>query len=102
MMPFPSPVINDHDDLNQIAHDAAVKLYGEEGIKEMPRVMGSEDFAYFMDVVPGIFGFLGSRDAEHQASNHNDCYDVPEDVLKRGAAMHAQFAADYLSAKAPK
>ena len=99
---FPGPVINDHDDLNQIAHDAAVKLYGEEGIKEMPRVMGSEDFAYFMDVVPGIFGFLGSRDAEHQASNHNDCYDVPEDVLKRGAAMHAQFAADYLSAKAPK
>ena len=99
---FPSPVINDHDDLNQIAHDAAVNLYGEEGIKEMPRVMGSEDFAYFMDVVPGIFGFLGSRDAEHQASNHNDCYDVPEDVLKRGAAMHAQFAADYLSAKAPK
>ena len=99
---FPSPVINDHDDLNQITHDAAVKLYGEEGIKEMPRVMGSEDFAYFMDVVPGIFGFLGSRDAEHQASNHNDCYDVPEEVLKRGAAMHAQFAADYLSAKAPR
>ena len=99
---FPSPVINDHDDLNQIAHDAAVKLYGEEGIKEMPRVRGSEDFAYFMDVVPGIFGFLGSRDAEHQASNHNDCYDVPEEVLKRGAAMHAQFAADYLSAKAPR
>ena len=99
---FPSPVINDHDDLNQIAHDAAVKLYGDEGIKEMPRVMGSEDFAYFMDVVPGIFGFLGSRDAEHQASNHNDCYDVPEEVLKRGAAMHAQFAADYLSAKAPR
>lgn len=99
---FPSPVINDHDDLNQIAHDAAVKLYGEEGIKEMPRVMGSEDFAYFMDVVPGIFGFLGSRDAEHQASNHNDCYDAPEEVLKRGAAMHAQFAADYLSAKAPR
>ena len=99
---FPSPVINDHDDLNRIAHDAAVKLYGEEGLKEMPRVMGSEDFAYFMDVVPGIFGFLGSRDAEHQASNHNDCYDVPEDVLKRGAAMSAQFAADYLNAKAPR
>ena len=33
---FPSPVINDHDDLNQIAHDAAVKLYGEEGIKNAP------------------------------------------------------------------
>ena len=97
-----TPVINDHEDLNRIARNAVIKLYGEEGLGHLPTMMGSEDFAYFMDVVPGIFGFLGSRDAEHQASNHNDCYDVPEDVLKRGAAMHAQFAADYLSAKAPK
>ena len=97
---FPGPVINDQDDLNQIAHDAAVKLYGEEGIKELPKMMGSEDFAYFMEKVPGVFGFLGSHDAQHHASNHNDHYDVPEEVLKRGAAMHAQFAADYLAAKA--
>ena len=99
---FPGPVINDHEDLNRIAHDAAVTLYGEEGLGELPKMMGSEDFAYFMEKVPGVFGFLGSHDAQHQASNHNDHYDVPEEVLKRGAAMHAQFAADYLSAKAPK
>ena len=43
---------------------------------------------------------LGSHDAEHAASNHNDHYDVPESVLKRGAALHAQFAVDYLAAKA--
>ena len=97
---FPGPVINDQDDLNQIAHDAAVKLYGEEGIKELPKMMGSEDFAYFMEKVPGVFGFLGSHDTQHHASNHNDHYDVPEEVLKRGAAMHAQYAADYLAAKA--
>ncbi|MBC5580495.1 amidohydrolase [Anaerofilum sp. BX8] len=97
---FPAPVINDQDDLNQIAHDAAIKLYGEEGIKELPKMMGSEDFAYFMEKVPGVFGFLGSHDAQHSASNHNDHYDVPEEVLKRGAAMHAQFAVDYLAAKA--
>lgn len=97
---FPGPVINDHDDLNRIAHDAAVTLYGEEGIGELPKMMGSEDFAYFMDEVPGVFGFLGSRDAAHTATNHNDKYTVDESVLKRGAAMHAQFALDYLAAKA--
>ena len=53
-----------------------------------------------MEKVPGVFGFLGSHDADHAASNHNDHYDVPESVLKRGAAMHAQFAVDYLAAKA--
>lgn len=97
---FPGPVINDHDDLNAIAHDAAVKLYGEEGIAPLDKMMGSEDFAYFMEKVPGVFGFLGSRDPEHCYTNHNDKYSVDESVLKRGAAMHAQFAADYLAAKA--
>ena len=101
---FPGPLINDHDDLNQIAHDAAVTLYGEESLRELPKMMGSEDYAYFMEKVPGVFGFLGSYDEKSGCiySNHNDRYDVVEDALKRGAAMHAQFAADYLAAKAPR
>ncbi len=94
---YPGPLVNDQPALNRIARAAAVKLYGEEGVKELPRMMGSEDFAYFMEKVPGVYGFLGSRDAAHTASNHNDRYDVPEEVLKRGAAMHAQFAVDYLA-----
>lgn len=97
---YPGPVINDQDDLNEIARAAAVKLYGEEGLGELPKMMGSEDFAYFMDEVPGIFGFLGSRDADHLPTNHNDKYDVNESVLKRGCALHAQFALDFLTAKA--
>lgn len=99
---FPAPVINDHADLNQIAHDAAVKLYGEEALHSLPKMMGSEDFAYFMEKVPGIFGFIGSRNEKlgYTAKNHNDCYTVDESVLKRGAAMYAQFATDYLEEKA--
>ena len=57
-----------------------------------------------MEKVPGVFGFLGSYDEKSGCiySNHNDRYDVVEDALKRGAAMHAQFAADYLAAQAPR
>lgn len=94
---FPGPVINDNETLNRIAHDAAVKLYGEEGLGELPKMMGSEDYAYYMERVPAVFGFLGSRDAAHGFSNHNDQYDVDESVMKRGAAMHAQFAIDFLN-----
>ena len=66
-------------------------LYGEESLRELPKMMGSEDFAYFMEKVPGVFGFLGSYDEKSGCiySNHNDRYDVVEDALKRGAAMHA-------------
>lgn len=98
---FPGPVINDHEDLNEIGYNAAIKLFGKEGVKELPKMMGSEDFAYFMDIVPGIYGYLGSHDAVHCYGNHNDHYDVDEqNLLWRGAAMHAQFAFDYLEAKA--
>ena len=97
-----SPVINNHEDLNKIAENAAVKMYGEGCLKHLDSMMGSEDFAFFMDEVPGIYGFLGSYYPKlgYTASNHNDCYTVDESLLKRGAAMYAQFAADYLEAKA--
>ena len=97
-----SVVSNDHEDLNQIAEKAAVKLYGEGCLKHLEKMMGSEDFSFFMDEVPGIYGFLGSYDTEkgYTASNHNDCYTADEGLLKRGAAMYAQFAWDYLEEKA--
>ena len=95
-------VVNDDEDLNPIAEKAAVKLYGEGCLKHLEKMMGSEDFSFFMDEVPGVYGFLGSYDPEkgYTASNHNDCYTVDEELLKRGAAMYAQFAFDYLEAKA--
>ena len=98
---FPNPVINEHKDLNRLAHDAAVKLYGEESLTTMPKLTGSEDFAYFMDKVPGFFGFLGCANKEIGAcySNHNDKFKVDETVLHRGSALYAQFAVDFLAEK---
>ncbi len=90
------PLINDQEELNRIAREAVIKLYGQEGLGRLPTMMGSEDYAFFMEKIPGVYGFLGSRDANHPYINHHEKYDVPEEVLKRGAAMYAQFAFDYL------
>lgn len=96
---FANSLYNDDDELNEVVHDAVVKLYGEESLRDMPRVMGSEDFAFFADKVPAVFGFLGSRNEElgMTVANHNDHYTVNEPILKRGAALYAQFAADFLA-----
>lgn len=98
---YPGPIINEDESLNTIARNAAVKLYGEECLKPLPKMMGSEDFAYFMEKAPGFYGYLGSRnrDLGYTATNHNDCYTVDESILKRGAALYAQFAHDFLSHK---
>ena len=92
-------VINDNDELNEIAASAAVRLYGPEGVRSMPSLMGSEDFALFTEKVPGFFGYVGSRNPEKGTiyTNHNEKYTVDEDALQRGSALAAQFAVDFLS-----
>lgn len=95
---YPGPIINDHDDLNRIARNAAVKLYGEENLAPLEKMTGSEDFAYYMEKVPGVFAFIGCRNPEIGAtySNHSDKFKVDESALHRGSAFYAQFAHDYL------
>lgn len=96
------PLINDHDDLTRIAQNAAVKLYGEEILTTLPKLTGSEDFSTLADKVPGFYGFIGALNREKGIvySNHNDKFTVDEDALHRGAALYAQFAADFLAEKA--
>ena len=98
---FPAPIINEHEDLVQIARNAATKMYGSDCLKPFPKMMISEDFAYYMEKVPGVFGLVGSQNKSLgiTAKNHNDHYTVDESVLKRGAAMYAQFAYDFLEEK---
>ena len=54
------PVIHDDPDMCQIAHDAAVKIFGEEDVIETRPVGGGDDFAYFSEKVPGIYAFIGA------------------------------------------
>ena len=93
------PVINKDEQLNRIAQTAVKKLYGEASLGQLPILMGSEDFSWFGERVPYVFGFIGSRNEKKSITytNHHEMYDVDEDVLQRGAAVMAQFAADYLA-----
>lgn len=92
-------VINDDDELTAVAQNAVTKLYGPESMKELPAMMGGEDFAYLAEKVPAVFGYIGSKNEALglTAANHNDHYTTDESVLKRGAAAYAQIAADFLA-----
>ena len=92
------PVDNNRDDLNALAADAVVKLYGREALLHDPLMMTSEDFSNFMHIIPGVFTFIGTRNPAKNltATNHQPNFTCDESVLKMGAAMAAQFAIDYL------
>lgn len=93
-----APVINDPA-LAGLARAAATRLFGEGVLRDIPPQMSSEDYAAYLERVPGVFCFLGGRNEAlgYGAPNHNERFAIDEAVLVRGAALYAQFALDYLS-----
>lgn len=77
---------------------AAGKIFGDKGVIEADLQMGSEDFAFYQEKVPGAMVLLGVRNEACDAvwPQHHGCYKVDESVLVKGAALHVQTALDFL------
>lgn len=61
-------------------------------------IFGSEDFAYYLRQVPGMFLFLGTRNPEKgmKEGNHSSSFDIDEDVLIQGVQILSSIALDFL------
>ena len=97
------PTRNDDSKLNEIARASARKLYGDEVLVDAPSVTGSEDFSYLMEKIPAsLFMFMGCHDEATGSIHpvHNEKFRINEDILQRGSAQYAQFAADWLEQNA--
>lgn len=82
------PTVNTPDETVQAVH-AASTVVGAEKVKANTQpLMGSEDFAYFLDKVPGCYGFIGNGDHEPGCSLglHNKKYDFNDTIIPTGAA----------------
>ena len=91
------PVMNDPG-MAALAAEAAEEIAAQCGGKVITAVkdptMVGEDFAYFLEQVPGAFLFLSSSDPEKHTDypHHSSHFDVDEDVLWRGAAVFTAIA----------
>lgn len=61
-------------------------------------IFGSEDFAYYLRQVPGMFLFLGTRNPEKDMTenNHSSSFDIDETVLMQGVQILSSIALDFL------
>ncbi|WP_304156812.1 M20 family metallopeptidase [Fusobacterium ulcerans] len=79
-----------HDKEVDIVKENAVELLGEDNIFEKKTAnMGVEDFAYFIENIPGAFFTLGVANKEKgiDAPAHNGLFDIDEDALLVGVEM---------------
>lgn len=66
---------------------------------DMDPFFGAEDFAYYLQKVPGIYICLGTRNEEKNLieGNHSGKFDIDEDILIRGAELLTIIALDFLN-----
>jgi amidohydrolase len=88
---FSYPVTVNDEDAAARALSVADDLFGGGSVLELPNPsMGGEDFAYFLEKVPGAFIWLGV--GEDASGLHTPRFAFDEDILPRGAALLAALA----------
>ena len=90
------PTFND-DGMSALARAVAQDVIGEEAPIHVPPTAGGEDFAYFMEKVPGCVLLLGVADEASGACyvQHHSKFTVYEPELIRGAQIYAKVAMDF-------
>jgi amidohydrolase len=89
-----APLINAAEPTQAIA-DAAASLVGEANVdRAKPPSMGSEDFSFIMQKVPGAYIQIGSGEAS--APLHNPSYDFNDAILPLGAGLFATLVEQVL------
>jgi amidohydrolase len=68
----------------ELATGVARAVLGADAVVPLPPIMGGEDFAYFLQLIPGVFAFIGN--GEDSASLHNAGFDFNDRVLPIGAS----------------
>ena len=78
---------------------SVAKVLGESAIGSYRGTLSGEDFSEYLERVPGVLAFLGTRNPEVGAvyAQHSCYYTVDENVLPKGAMLTAQYAVDFLA-----
>jgi hippurate hydrolase len=88
---FSYPVTVNDEAAADLALGVAGDLFGGESVLELPNPsMGAEDFAYFLESVPGAFIWLGV--GEGVSSLHTPQFAFDEKILPRGSALLTALA----------
>jgi amidohydrolase len=96
MSKFPA-TIND-EEMTAFVVNVAKEILGEDKISVLKPLMGSEDFSFYLQKIPGTFVFLGVENKEKGIifPQHHPKFDIDEDILPIGTTLHVSVALEYL------
>ena len=95
------PVLLNDLKMSKLVADACSKGIGEDSVEVLKPSMGGEDFAYYLQKVPGAFFRLGIRNEAKGIihSYHSNLFNIDEEVLPLGVEMFVRIIDQYLDLK---
>lgn len=99
IMGYP-PVVNDKQETDRFFRKA-VQVFGDEQVHTSPMLMPAEDFAYYLQQVPGCFMFVGAGNPDKDAiyPHHHPKFDFDEDAMQHAVKLFIAMATDYMGGK---
>jgi amidohydrolase len=93
------PCLINNPELTQRIKASAQAYVGAKNVVDIDLTLGSEDFAYYSQVIPASFYRLGTRNESKGITSyvHTPTFDIDEDALKIGPGLMAWMALQELS-----
>jgi len=90
------PVVYNNEQLNNLARHKAEELMGKENVSETEIRMGSEDFGFYTQLIPGCFYRLGVMNIEKGITSgvHTPTFNIDESAIGIGMKMMAWLGAE--------
>lgn len=92
------PLFNDIE-MTGFVRETARRVFGQESVVDLPHPsMTAEDFAFYLERVPGAFICLGNNRTPERpsASLHNCRFDFSDDAIPIGVKLLSAIAIDFL------
>jgi amidohydrolase len=90
------PAVTNDGSLVGIQTRAALAAFGPQAVSDTPQSMGGEDFAWYLQTVPGALARLGVRTPEAAVYDlHQSNFDVDEDALAIGVRFTAALLDEF-------
>lgn len=101
-MDWGAPAVINNAEMAALAGDCAKEVLGDADVlTSVPHPnMGGEDFAYYLNMLPGAFMFLSSVNPDKvpgsDIAHHNSKFTLDEEVFWKGSAVFVNIAEKYL------
>lgn len=95
------PYLENNPALTRSIRRAAEEYVGKENVVDIDLTLGSEDFAYYSQVIPASFYRLGTRNEAKGITSyvHTPTFNIDEDALTIGPGLMAWMALRELESK---